>query len=442
MRYLSYFRNAFRTSALFLVVVLMGAPVYAQNSSVSVTLTPPIFQVTIGPGESWVSALKVVNNNSYDQTYYTQVVNMQANGESGQSKFLPLISTQDPALAVSELARWVELEAKPVFIKAGGSASVPFTVRIPQNAEPGGHYAAILVGTQPMSTSTLGSMMKISTYVSSLIFVRIKGDIIETGRIREFTSDRDLYQEPKANFRLRFEDTGNTHLKPEGDVTIYNMWGKERGKVLINQDANFGNVLPKSIRRFEFSWEGDRNVFDIGRYSAVVTLAYGEEGKKSASATTYFWVVPVVPVAVTLGVFATFVLLMTWFIRRYIRRALLLEKARLGIVETASMPSQTRLPVLETIMEPLREGVVDLRAASSKRGQQEDPVAPHEVSKEGESVSSMGQFARKYKIFFAFVAVLLVCVIGLSLYFAKVLVSHRSFNIHDVTSGDEKVQEK
>lgn len=423
---------------LILVSIFIAAPANAQTNSISVTLTPPIFQVTIGPGESWTSVLKVVNSNAYDETYYTQVVDMQANGENGQSKFTPLIATQDPALALSELARWVEIDPKPVFIKAGTSVSVPFTVRIPQNAEPGGHYAAILVGTQPMATSSTGSLMKISTYVSSLMFVRIKGEVIEAGRIREFSSDKDLYQEPKADFRLRFESTGNTHLKPQGDVTIYNMWGKERGKVLINQDANFGNVLPNSVRRFEFSWDGDKNVFDIGRYSAVVTLAYGEEGKKSVSATTYFWVVPIVPVSITLGVVILFVLILSWFIRRYVRRALSLERARLGVTETQG--THERLPIFETMIEPIREGVVDLRAASSKKTSADLSLAVG--ASQTDSVHSMRQFVQKYKIFFAFIAVLIICIVGMSVYFAKVLVSQRGYNIHDVTSGEEKIQEK
>lgn len=418
------------------IVLSMALPAYAQNA-VSVTLTPPLFQITIGPGESWVSSLKVVNNNPYDQTYYAQVVDMEANGEAGQSKFIPVLGESDPILAASQLARWVGLAPGPVFIKAGESANVPFTVRIPENAEPGGHYAAILVGTQPVATTTKASAMKISTYVSSLIFVRIKGEVIESGRIREFTTDHDLYQETKADFRLRLENTGNTHIKPMGDVTIFNMWGKERGKVLINQDANFGHVLPNSIRRFEFSWEGVESLFDLGRYSAVVTLSYGEEGKKSISATTFFWYVPLVPVSIALGSIAVFLLLLSWFIRRYIKRALMLERARLGVSD-AVLENHVRTPILETIMEPIREGVVDLRQVSGRSIVSAEPVSMSEVPVR----LSRGQFVRKYKLFFAFVVLLVIGIAVLSVFLAKVLVSHRDFDIKAVSSQLENAPQK
>jgi hypothetical protein len=378
--------------------------------------------------------LKIVNNNPYPVTYYAQVVDMEANGENGQSKFTPLIGPPDPALSSSELARWMAIPSAPITVRAGGSSDIPFTVRVPGNAEPGGHYAAILVGTQPLTGTSTGTQLRVSSFVSSLVFVRIKGDVIENGRIREFTSDQSLYQSPKANFVLRFENLGNTHLKPAGDVTIYNMWGKSRGKVFINQDSNFGNVLPKSIRRFEFSWEGEASVFDIGLYKAVVTLNYGQDEKKNISATTYFWVVPVVPVSITLGIFILFLLLLSWFIRRYIRRALVLERERMGILAPAQPQVQT--PILEAMMEPIREGVVDLRKVAGRA--QVTPVTAQALPQDAAITGlSAGEFVRKYKLFFAFILVLLLCVGGLWFYLEKVLIPERNYTIKSVISNDE-----
>jgi hypothetical protein len=422
---------------LFFVSCILGFALFlpmtaSAQAGLSVTLTPPLFQLTIGPGETWASGLKIVNNNSYDVTYYAQVVDMEASGESGQSKFIPVLGPQDPSLVSAQLARWVTLEAVPITIKAGRSETLNFTVSIPIHAEPGGHYAAILVGTEPLATSASGSQMKISSYVSSLMFVRVKGDVIESGRIREFTSDKDLYQTPKADFVLRFENTGNTHLKPEGDVTIYNMWGKERGKVLINQEANFGNALPKTIRRFEFSWEGESDVFDIGRYSAVVTLAYGDEGKKNVTATTYFWVVPIVPVAATFGTIALLLLLLAWFIRRYIRSALALERERYGAI----IPAQEHVshaPILETMMEPIRESVVDLRKMRATVPAAASPGVP---AIDSPSLTK-SEFFRKYRLFFAFMFVICLVIAGGWFYFAKVLVSERDFNIKALDSQEE-----
>ncbi len=424
-----------RFIALFAFVVIAGAlPAFAQES-LSVTVTPPLFQLSLNPGDTWSSNVKVVNNNSYDMEYAAQVVDFETQGESGQATFVPLIeSFANGSSSGSSLGSWIEISKDPIMIPAGESRQIEFTVHTPENADPGGHYAAIMVGPYEGPDKIKGSHMKVSSLVTSLLFVRIKGEIIESGRIREFTPEKTLYQRPEARFALRFENTGNTHLRPQGSITIYNMWGKERGQVLINEKSTFGNVLPRSIRKFEFSWNGEENSFDIGRYSAVVTLNYGDDEKQNTSATTYFWVIPVVPAAITIGTIIAIVLLMTWFIRRYIRRALSLERAHLGITDHPDVPDRriaSREPVstLQALVQPIKEGVVDLRSIGAAPAQRMRLETPGYVEP-----MTIGGFFAKYRLFFVFVLLVIVISGGTWLYLAKVLVPQRDFEIHELKS--------
>ncbi len=422
---------------LVLCVYGVGAP-SSRADSLSVTVTPPLFQLTIGPGETWASTLKIVNSNTYDVTYYAQLMDMQASGEDGRSKFIPLVDeSADPAQQSFALARWVQIPSDPIVVKAGSSGEVPFIVTIPQNAEPGGHYAAILVGTQPGGIHATGTVLKVSSYVSSLLFVQVKGDITERGRIREFITSQQLYQEPKADFLLRFENTGNTHVRPQGDITIYNMWGKERGKVLINQDtgSDFGNVLPQSVRRFEFSWEGSPDLFDIGLYSAEVTLAYGQDGKQNVTSKTYFWVIPVVPVAIGLLSVTLFLWSIIWFIRRYIRRALELEQQRYGI---HAVPAQT-VSIVETLIEPVREGVIDLRSVAGAKQKSRSAQVATRTQVKHQQTRSVGQLIRKYRLFLLFVLVCVIGGVGAWIYLHTVLEGKHSFQITDVHIQAESV---
>ena len=328
---------------------------------------------------------------------------------------------------------------------------VPFVVTVPVTAEPGGHYASILVGTQPANASIRGALMKISSYVSSLLMVKIKGNAIEKGRIREFRTNDVHYDAPDADFMLRFENTGNTHLKPQGNVTIFNMWGKERGRIDINQKGNFGNVLPKSIRKFEFSWHGEASAFDVGRYSAAVTLAFGQDSKQNVTATTYFWVIPTVPVLITLFVLALIVISITWMIRRYVRRALEIERVRAGIelpIPVASPETVQNVPPLvppappvamRTLMEPLKEGVIDLRRVSRAS----DVVVEQQVGlpTENRESISLGDFIRKYKLFFAFLLLVVASLLGGWLYLSRAMVPSRGFQITDVQVHEEVLPE-
>ncbi len=442
MKYSTCYITLIRAGVLLLATLLLWAvlapKVSADNGSLSVTVTPPLYQLTISPGDSWTSTLKIINSNPYDVTFYAQIADMQANGEEGRSKFIPVLNApKGSEVNTFTLARWIKISPDPIFVRAGASQELQFNVAIPQNAEPGGHYAAILVGTQPLDGNTTGSQLKVSSFVSSLMFVRVKGDVIEKGRIREFITAQQLYQTPQADFLLRFENIGNTHVRPQGDMTIYNMWGKERGKISVNQESDFGNVLPKTIRKFEFSWEGERDIFDIGLYSAAVTLAFGENGKQNVTARTFFWVVPVVPVAVGLSVILIFVLVLIWLIRRYIRRALELEQKRFGQYQASSSPTQTQVrapTITKTLMQPIKEGVIDLRSVA---GGKKSAVAAVSNVSALQNPKTAGQFLKKYRLFWLFVVILILGSFGIWLYFSKVLVHTRGFQISDVRIQEE-----
>ncbi|MFQ5444568.1 MAG: hypothetical protein ACE5EK_08120 [Nitrospinales bacterium] len=388
------------------------------------TVTPPLFQITVGPGEFWSSSLKVVNANSYDLTLYARVMNFEAEGEEGRSRFTPVIE-DIPEMNGRTLASWVNVSEDPITVPIGKSGEIPFSLNIPEDAEPGGHYAAILVGTQPVPKMFDGPVVNVSSFVSSLLFLRVEGDVIEEGRVRQFTSEKSLYQVPEASFILKFENLGNVHLKPQGDIVIYNMWGKERGRVVLDSKSGFGNVLPDSTRKFEFEWKGEGNVFDIGKYSAVTTLTYGEDSKKNVSAKTYFWVVPIKPIAIGSTILIFFVFSMFWFIRRYIRRAMNIEKERFGIAptaewETSDVPQCRTSDVLHPAasvsasafsryVQPIKDGVVD----AGNIGQ---PM-------------TFWKFLKKYALFFVFLVVLFWGIVGIWFYFSEVLEPEREFEI-------------
>jgi hypothetical protein len=406
----------------------------AQNSF-TLTITPPIFQMTATPGQDWSSAIKVVNNNPYDITVYANVMNFTAEGEGGSGKFIPSNNTKDVPGGFS-LASWLEVSKQPIFIRAEQSVSVPFTLHVPESAEPGGHYGAILIGTEP-PPKTSGSSVRVSSQLSSLFLLRVNGDVNEEGDIRSFSTEKGWYEEPHANFALRFENKGNVHLLPRGDITIYNMWGKERGKVFFNQESEFGNVLPKSIRKFTFEWAGEQNFFDLGRYKAVATLAFGDTNKTVYRAVS-FWVIPV---AATLKILASLIVLVwfiVWSLRRYIKRALALETERIrALAGKESSPQKLAEPAMkkpepltaQALARPIVLGAVDLRKAISKE-------APEKREEKTETMTP-ALFVKKYKFFLIFLLAAIAGIIGISNYFGDVLARYRNFDIQ-VTNENPK----
>ncbi len=329
----------------------------------SLSVTPTLFQMSAVPSQAWSSGVKVVNNNPYDLTVYAQVVNFAPQGEAGEGKFLPVL---EEATEGTTLAEWITISSEPFTIAPEKSVTIPFSVAVPENAAPGGHFAAILVGTKPPVPD---GAVKVTTaqIVTSLFFVRIAGDVTEEGQIREFTTTKSFVDSPHADFEVRFENKGNVHLQPQGEIVITNMWGKERGVIPINHQTHFGNVLPNSIRKFEFTWKGEQSFSDIGRYKAVLTLAYGSENRKFETSIHYFYVVPLKATAVVVLFLIVLFAFIRWSVNAYIRRMLMLsgidpyeQNARIR-QRGFEREGDVRIVRRASVQAPLRLGILDFK---------------------------------------------------------------------------------
>ncbi len=332
------FKKILITIAIFLLTL---APVMAAPAdSLTITITPPLIKNSMAPGQAWRSAVKVVNNNTQELKIYMHVMDFQGGAEDGTVEFIDP-NSETGTSSDHLLSRWLEIESGPVTIPAGQSADVPFTIIVPDSAEPGGHYAAILAGTNPPDDKVSGSVIRVSSLLATLLLVSVKGDTKEDGAIREFSSDREWYTQPDAKFTVRFENKGNVHIQPQGVITIYDWRGREKGSITINHYTEFGNVLPGGIRRWEYDWQGEAGLLDNGRYRAELILTYGEEGRQTVSQTIYFWVVDIVPLAVILGSILFFILMIIFIIRLYVRRAIKNTREMADLVmSTAEKPKK------------------------------------------------------------------------------------------------------
>jgi len=406
-----------------LSIFLLHVPTYAQDKQV-LSVTPPLFQVSVLPGGIWQSTIKVVNSNSYPLTVYAEVVNFEASGERGQGTFIPVTDTDEKLT----LAEWITVSSGPHTIQPEQSKDITFFVEVPDNAPPGGHYAAVLISTEPPRGSGTIALHTSQT-VTSLFFLRIEGDVIEQGTIREFRVIDTFLSRPEVEFSLRFENKGNVHLQPKGNIVITNMWGTERGVIPINQRTHFGNVLPQSIRDFKFLWKSEFQLTDIGRYKAEVALVYGEKGMKTETGRTYFWVIPIKGTVITLSLIIFFLGCIVLMVKMYVRKMLLLagvdiHTARKAVSNDARTDSKKESTALNTsrstyrtVSAPIRNGVLDLRTQLRTTDETIDVV------------TTIFRFIFTYKIFFMSVLVLIGIFISMALYIAKVTETRHDYEV-------------
>lgn len=374
--------------------------VHAQGS-LTLTVTPPLFQLNLSPGETWTSGIQVVNGNPYDIAVYAEPVAFRPSGEEGRPAFLtPPKGEGGILLDASTLAGWITVPNSAIAISREKTVVVPIAITVPRDASPGGQYAAILIGNRAPEGVREGDTVSVTSSIASLIFLRVAGTVLEKGRIRDFSTERSYYETPEARFSLRFENQGNVHLRPRGDITVYNMFGKKRGYIPINQVEEYGNVLPESTRKFTFTWKSESGTWDIGRYRAEATLGYGTDATQYAQASVYFYVLPLGPLAQVLGTIIVCILLIGWAVRAYVRRALVLEAARLSppvvAVSTGSADTFVPKPSLKasTLIRPIQASILDLRNVYV-------PVPDPTCIERVRAPLGLVGFIRRYKLFFS-----------------------------------------
>lgn len=411
--------NIFLT-LVFVAILLLPLFTFAQGKQ-TISISPTIFEASANPGQVINSeGVKIINSNPYELEVYIDVVNFEAQGESGQGKFIPLVESE---LKGNTIAEWLSVKHETLKIPSEQSIQVPFSISVPSDAPPGGHFAAILVGTKSINNDEKQTKVETSQVVTSLVFLRVAGDVLEQGSIREFRSTKLISESPKVTFELRFENKGNVHIQPQGDIKIFNMWGQERGVIPVNRQTMFGNVLPKSVRKYSFTWSGQWSMADMGRYTAVATLAYGQDSKQFASSETNFWVIPWKILSLVLLVVIGFVVLVSWAIKLYIRKMLAIAgvSPELHNVKQHVRPSK-RSQV--SVVAPIEAGILDL--SYRMRG----------TESWLDKLKAVSSFVRQYKIFFIVVVAVVLFVLATIWYVQSASVAKRGYEVTIEGMGD------
>jgi hypothetical protein len=428
--------NKYFTAILLCVACLLPTVALGQGAT-TFSVSPTIFDMTASPGQVWKSTVRIINANPYELRLYIDVVNFAPKGESGTPQFLPVDEYTDPN---STLAQWISTD-KEIIVAAEQTVELPLTITLPATAAPGGHFAALMISTKPADKPGESAQVQTSQVISSLVFLRVSGDISENSSIRSFRTSNYILSKPEATFELRIENRGNVHVQPQGDIKIYNMWGQERGTIPVNQQTLFGNVLPNSVRKYSFTWSSEWSVTDIGRYTAVATLAYGTDGRQALSADTAFWIIPWKILLTIFVIVGSFITLITWAIKMYVRHMLKMAGITPGnhipvsAVESIAIATKTKRKKV-SVVAPLEAGILDLRSRLKQTGTLQTYAKTILV------------FIRSYWKFFSVLAAVLVFIIVVTLFLKGAFTPSRDFEVtiegegHNVTvtNDDMKIE--
>ena len=302
---------------LVALVVGLVAPtwVHAANTGpIGIQISPVKVEVNVDPGQSYTFKVKPFNVTDGNLLLTPLVNDFKAKDETGT----PAIVLAGSAPAASSLKSWLTLsDAAPFQLPPKTAKPIIVTLKVPQDAEPGGHYGVVRFTGAGLGQN--GNNVALVASWGTLVLVRVSGNITERLTVASFYTSRHgvrsrWFEKGPIGFTERINNSGNVHVAPRGNITVTNMFGGQVASIVINGDG--GNILPDSIRRFDQSFSKSHL---FGRYTAAFNLAYGTHGQTLSSSLS-FWVIPYKLVIIAIITLILVIWLLVWGIKRYNRK--------------------------------------------------------------------------------------------------------------------------
>ncbi len=316
-RLLTFFLAALAIIGLRFPLVGSLLPVaHAESAPVRLTISPVTFDLTANPGDVISNQIKVTNASDETLQLDTKIENIAGTGENGQVQL-----TEDETKF--SLSSWVTTTPSKFSLSPHEIKILTYTIHVPANAEPGGHYGSILVGTTA-SDKLNSSGASISQRIGSLLLIKVSGTAQEsavisrmhvipyTGQWDEVTASdgktkilvahdiehltnasQKYFDKGPIAFDIQVHNIGNVHVKPIGSVVVYNLFHRK----VADLPLDGRNVFPGADRRLIAIWPAKR--LWGGFYRAQLVSVYGNG--QSLISETSFWAFPRMA-AIVLGI--------------------------------------------------------------------------------------------------------------------------------------------
>ena len=211
-------------------------------ASNAISLSPFLQNITVSESDTTKSFnLKLTNNSPNVQELDLTTRDFGSLNDSGG---ILLKGTTDDYSQHYGLTSWLTLEADTVVLQPGEARTILVSVNNRQDLQPGGHYAAVVASVKSLDEQT-GNRVVVNQQVLSLILVDKQGGDHYDLKLKQVEQNGNWLHLPN-DIKLQFQNPGNVHVVPRGQVLLKNPAGSVIAKGIINSETAF--VLPATLR--------------------------------------------------------------------------------------------------------------------------------------------------------------------------------------------------
>ncbi|MBO0984367.1 WxL protein peptidoglycan domain-containing protein [Rathayibacter sp. SD072] len=176
--------------------------------------------------------------------------------DTGRFSMLP---SSEPSV---EAGTWIDAP-ESVTVDPGATAVVPFTVTVPEDAEPGDHAAGIAASITSVGTEEGGASVGVESRVGFRVMTRVSGEVSPGLTVENVRSDYRLDWNPlhpgSVAVDAEIVNTGNVRLLLDGTVSAGGA-----SAPLVPEEATQQELLPGDRRTVSVVLDGVWPLFAVG----------------------------------------------------------------------------------------------------------------------------------------------------------------------------------
>lgn len=284
-------KKTIATVFLFVACYMFHAT-YVGAQQLSLSITPPLLELTIKPGKSVLIAYTVGN---YGDPATLQAKVLPFRTKDNQGNIVIENEFSGPVRFSLDNAD-IQMD-QPFFAKPRQTKQLLLRIRIPEGAPDGDYYYTFLVESQPApgtegvsSTQAQGSIgSNILVTVTNSGRVDIKGKVSRFEPLKGFVLNffgkkiKVFDSTDKIPVVLEVENEGKNVIKPDGDITLKGNFDEQASYSLLSQNILAGskrvlNATPSAELRTPINEPVTLVLsgFFLGKYQLSTNISFGE----------------------------------------------------------------------------------------------------------------------------------------------------------------------
>lgn len=246
-------------------VFAFHAEQYPDNIEDRFIVTPTKFDFSLQPGQSIKQTFTIINRLGKPAEFLVQKEGLVKDGSGN---------------VITTSIDWIHPELDKFTLNHGERVIMDIEVNVPEDVPAGGYYASVLIANKGKDREA-GSGVEVISRVGIPLMITVPGDVIERGLVKEFRPSKFFHMTGPVLFFTEFENLGNIHLSPEGEIKVRNLIGSVVAQIPLES----WTVLPNNSRIWQAQWS---RTWLLGKYDAELTVFYGSDNQKVTKHVSFY----------------------------------------------------------------------------------------------------------------------------------------------------------